>query len=153
MVIVVLKDDHCCWISGESLALCHTSVMTASQKYLVSCYMWHVVDVGTPFKGNFMGCLVDLIQKLTGRSEPQNSSDIWKHKPNFAIGPLPRFMCLFLAFSRAAVHGSDMTTEAVALVNKHDFDPDEVSRCCPAEVCKKLIYHILYTIYFSLFLL
>ncbi|XP_040917662.1 uncharacterized protein LOC121197948 isoform X2 [Toxotes jaculatrix] len=28
--------------------------------------------------------------------------------------------------------GSNMTGEAAALVNKHDFDPDQVSRCCAA---------------------
>ncbi|XP_029015947.1 uncharacterized protein LOC114861098 isoform X2 [Betta splendens] len=33
---------------------------------------------------------------------------------------------------RAAVHSSEMTAEAVALVNKHDFDPDRVDTCSTA---------------------
>lgn len=45
---------------------------------------------------------------------------------------------LVVSVSRAASQGFDMTGRDVALVDKHGFDQDQVSRCSTALVSRKL---------------
>ncbi|XP_008289397.1 uncharacterized protein LOC103364149 [Stegastes partitus] len=52
-----------------------------------------------------------------------------------------------LSNQRAAIQGFDMTGEAKALVNKHGFDQDQVSRCSVAPVSRRISICFLFFIF------